>query len=122
MTGDLWIGVLIGMGVYVMAKKAAATIAKRRRHPDCPDDILTHELFFVWRSIMAKLSDVQAAQAAQTAAIQAQTQAIVDLAGRIPAAGAASEADLDGVQKGIDDSTAAVNDNTAKIAALAPTT
>jgi len=56
--------------------------------------------------IMAKLSDVQAS-------LDAQTQAIVALAARIPPPAAATEADLDGVK-------ALIDQNTATIQSLAP--
>jgi hypothetical protein len=61
-------------------------------------------------TIMASLADVNASLATQT-------QAITDLAGRIPVPvpPAATEADLDAVK-------AAIDTNTASIAALAPVT
>jgi hypothetical protein len=76
---------------------------KPKKQPECCEDDLSRELFFVWRSIMAKLSDVNDAIAAQTVAIQALADAI---AAKPPAA--ATEADLDGVKAGIDANTAAV--------------
>jgi hypothetical protein len=78
------------------------------RHEDCDEDNLGRELFLVWRSIMAKLSDVQASLDAQTAAIQELTAALA----AVPPA-AATEADLDGVKSTIDT-------NTASITALKP--
>jgi hypothetical protein len=51
---------------------------------------------------MAKLSDVNDS-------ITTQTAAIVALAARIPAPGAATEADLDTVKAGIDANTASIN-------------
>ncbi len=75
-----------------------------KRHDDCDEDNLGRELFLVWRSIMAKLSDVQDSITAQTAAIKALADAI---AAKPPAA--ATEADLDGVKAGIDTNTDAVN-------------
>jgi hypothetical protein len=79
-----------------------------KRHEDCDEDNLGRELFLVWRSIMAKLSDVQTSLDAQTAAIQELTAALA----AVPPA-AATEADLDGVKASIDT-------NTASITALKP--
>ena len=87
--------------------------AKPKKQPECCEDDLSRELFFVWRSIMAKLSDVNDAIAAQTVAIQALADAI---AAKPPAAATEGlgrwrcdvSADLDGVKAGIDANTAAV--------------
>ena len=81
---------------------------KQPKHEDCCEDNLGRELFLVWRSIMAKLSEVTDALAAQTQAIQDLTAALA----AVPPA-AATEADLDGVKASIDT-------NTASITALKP--
>jgi hypothetical protein len=116
---DVLVGVSIGIAVVTgamaflrMAKKKTPphTPPPTPRHrPGCSEDDLSEELFFVWRTIMASLADVHTA-------LGLQTQAIADLAGRIPVPGpppAATEADLDAVKASIDT-------NTASVAALAP--
>jgi hypothetical protein len=89
-------------------KKVEPKTPKAPKRQECCEDDLSRELFFVWRSIMAKLSDVQTSLDAQTAAIQELTAALA----AVPPA-AATEADLDGVKSTIDT-------NTASITALKP--
>jgi hypothetical protein len=91
-----------------MPPKKVKTKPQSKRHEDCDEDNLGRELFLVWRSIMAKLSEVTDALAAQTQAIQDLTAALA----AVPPA-AATEADLDGVKSTIDT-------NTASITALKP--
>lgn len=82
------------------------------------------ELLFIYRTlekIMAKLSDVVAAQQAEKNAIDANTQAIVDLTARIKAGGGITEDMLEPVKVAAVANAEQVTQNTAALEGLAPT-